>query len=162
MNVIDCNANQNELTEKILSYMFEGTKYFQIIKNDHYVNNEVYFSIIKSDELEKIRIELEKSIKIVEKYKADAAPFGGFERGYRAMFIVKKDDIELHAILYSPEEEMIIVREKDIFPELPLDLPEITVYKCKVSKNVIDILATHEKELLENGDFITTFPLYLD
>lgn len=155
LNVMGCNVSKNELLQKVKKYMFEDTKCFQIVKYD---SNEAHSSIIEGNELKEIQSELENSIEFVKKYKADAAPFGGFEYGYRALIITKNDDLELHAILYSIKENMIIIREKDIFPDSGYNLPEIIVYKFKIPKSVINVFVKHEKELPENGDFFTSFP----
>ena len=155
LTVIGCSAGDNELSEKVIKYMFEDTICFQIIK---YNSREAYSSLIEDKELEEIHSELKRSLEIVDKYKADAAPFGGFEHGYRALIITKNNDTTFHAILYSTKENMIIVRKKDIFLDSADTFPDITVYRCKVSESVINILAKHERELPEDGDYFTSFP----
>lgn len=116
-----------------------------------------YFTIIKDNELERLKNNFEK-MEVVKKYPAYSSPGGGFEYGYRALLIAKKNEKFARVILYSLYDKKIIVRERDIFSGSTEKGMNITVYKCKIPQEAIDILSKHESELPKGGFYLSTFP----
>lgn len=151
---------QSNLKSKIYETFFKDIVSASIIK---IVNPDLKYTVIDGLEIEIIKSEMSK-INDIREYSSNAQPLSYFKRGYRALYINKKVNIEKKKwmVLYSTEEQSMIVRKYDIFPDTKVKLPNITVYEFKIPQKVVDILSEHEKTLPNEGFFIGSWPLDME
>jgi len=155
-NILGCSQSSHEfdLSKSIYNTFFKD---INIITIDKTIEQEHHRVIVDGEDLNIIKEEM-KIISNIREVSIDV--FIGSKKGFHALFIDKRHTKPENflTVLYSIEEQMMIVRKCDVYPQIKVDFPNIEVYEFKMPEKVSIILEKYEQMLPEEGRFFITWP----
>ena len=139
----------------IYQTLFKHMSSFSIIKLDP---PDDYVITVKGSDLVTFKKEMENINKITQ-YEDNADRPSGYEEDIHHLIInYEQPEKRPTNILYSTKKQVILVRGRDIFPNIQETPPKILVYKLEMSQKAKEILIKHENRLPKEGFFPGNWP----
>ena len=126
----------------------------------NYVDADAYKVVFTKEELNILKGILLKNsndLLVLSEIYYDASR--NSQQGYHLMFLYDEQKDRVYPMMYSIQEEAIKLREKDIFPEIELKLPEISILKIKISKEMVEIFRKYESTFPQNILYKYSWPV---